>query len=251
MINPKYGVNCLKIGYERYKSYNKLPISIELSQTTVSFYVKIPTNPKGRMSRVSDHHPSLQNLAKCGEPWLYDNISIEFIIPNSYADNKQYKARVYQDEDGRIKPFDITTYQYDSTLIEPNDLTTIFNAIKLFLQGKGYSDPFQGTPKHAKVISRHSNIKPYKPKPMLKTNIRVDGNGNSVPSNLRGADYISESIDIYRDSYQLKNRNIMKTTKKRIRLTESELTHMIAESVKRVLNETCQDIYRRRHSEII
>ena len=79
-----------------------------------------------------------------------DNISIEFIVPDSEADLKRYRARVNQNAEGSIKPFDVTTYQYDPTLIEPKDMYTIFQSIMRFLNGEGYEDPFQWYPKRSK-----------------------------------------------------------------------------------------------------
>ena len=163
MVNPQYAVNCLHLGFDRYKRYCKLPITIKVSKSTVSFYVKKPSTPKGYDARVSDHHPNLQHYTDNGdEPWLNDNVSIDFIVPYSREDIKPYRARVEQNASGTIQPFDVTTYQYDSTLIDPTDITTIFKAIIVFLNGGGYTDPFIGTPKRAKALPRHSNIKPHR-----------------------------------------------------------------------------------------
>ena len=163
MISPQYGVKCLQLGFERYKRYSKLPIMIKVSQSSVSFYVQKPSMPKGKKARVSDHHPNLQNFTNNGdEPWLTDNVSIEFIVPHSEADKKPYRARVEQNASGSILPFDVTTFQYNSNRIEPTDIVAIFKAIIVFLNGGGYTDPFIGTPKKAKILPRHSNIKPYK-----------------------------------------------------------------------------------------
>ena len=127
MIEPRYAINCLKLGFERYKRYSKLPIEIKVSNSTASFYVKKPDEGKGKNARVSNHHPNLQNYADSrNTPWLMDNVSIEFIVPESEADLKRYRARVRQNAEGSIKPFDVTTYQYDPTLIEPNDMYAIF-----------------------------------------------------------------------------------------------------------------------------
>ena len=178
MIDPKYGVRCLKVGFQRYRRYCKLPVSIELSPNTVSFYLKKPLEERGKNARVSNHHLSMERYAEKNEPWLSDNVSIEFIVPNSEEDKEKLRARVYQNAEGSIKPFDVTTYQYVSNVIEPNDIIDIFKAIIVFLNGGGYQDPFESNPKKAaNVLPRHSNIKPYKP---MSTNISVDKDGNSV-----------------------------------------------------------------------
>ncbi|MCI6477399.1 MAG: hypothetical protein MSA32_05525 [Bacteroidales bacterium] len=64
-----------------------------------------------------------------------------------------------QNVSGTIKPFNVTIYQYDSDSIAPTAITEIFKAIVVFLNGGGYTDPFAGTPKKAKIISRTANIK--------------------------------------------------------------------------------------------
>ena len=49
MIEPRYAINCLKLGFERYKRYSKLPIEIKVSKSTASFYVKKPDEGRGKM----------------------------------------------------------------------------------------------------------------------------------------------------------------------------------------------------------
>lgn len=235
MIKPKYGVKCLHLGFDRYKRYCKLPVTVKPSSTTISFYVEKPSSPKGKNARVSNHHPNIQHYTDDGrQPWLTDNVSIEFIVPRSKEDKKRYRARVEQNASGTIHPFDVTTYQYDSTLIDPMDITTIFKAIIVFLNGGGYTDPFIGTPKQAKVLPRHSNIKPHRGSasstPLTcSRNISIDDNYlNEMTIYCLG-----DIIPLNENKQYNKNRNMKRT----IRLRESELRRMIAESVKRVLNE--------------
>lgn len=234
MVDPIYAVKCLQRGFERYKRYSKIDAEIKVSNSTVSFYVKKPSMEKGRNARVSNHHPNIQNFANPNDkPWLSENISIEFIQPKSKADKKTYKSRVYQNAEGTIQPFDVTTFQYNSDILEHADISCIFNGVIRFLNGEGYTDPFRGTPKAAKVISRHSHIKPYKHKSILSTNITVDKNGNNQPSYGPGADYVTESY-IYSGTYKSPH---VKTDMHPIRLTESDFLNIISESVKQVLRE--------------
>ena len=163
MIDPKYAANCLKRGFQRYIRYSKINASIDSEPYRVSFYVKdYDKAGKQYLARSSDHHLKMQRMADKDEPWKGDNVSIDFIVPDSEQDKKKLRARVEQNASGTIQPFDVTTYQYDSTLIDPTDITTIFKAIIVFLNGGGYTDPFIGTPKQAKVLPRHSNIKPHR-----------------------------------------------------------------------------------------
>ena len=237
MIKPKYGVKCLHLGFDRYRRYCKLPVTVKPSKTTISFYVKKPSTPKGKDARVSDHHPNIQHYTDDGgQPWLFDNVSIEFIVPRSKEDKARYRARVEQNASGTIQPFDVTTYQYDSTIIDPTDIITIFKAIIVFLNGGGYTDPFAGTPKEAKVLPRHSNIKPYKgptttstPITCSKEHILNDKKLNEI------AIYCLEGCISIIENKQYKNNTNM--NKKRIKLTESDLHRIIKESVNEVLNE--------------
>lgn len=198
MIDSKYAVYCLRQGFERYIRYKKIDATIDIGSNYVSFYVKDFDNTgKQYMARTSTHHLKMQRIADKDEPWKGDNISIAFITPKSKQDS-QVRATVRQNAQGTIQPFDITTYQYNNAILDENDLSDIFHSIVSFLNGQGYSDPFKGTAKQAKVLSRHSNIKPYKV-PATHTNISIDGNNNNriTTKNGYGADYISESKVIY------------------------------------------------------
>lgn len=237
MIDSKYAVDCLRQGFERYIRYKKIDATIDIGSNYVSFYVKDFDNTgKQYMARTSTHHLKMQRIADKDKPWKGDNISIAFITPKSKQDS-QVRATVRQNAQGTIQPFDITTYQYNNTILDESDLSDIFHSIVSFLNGQGYSDPFKGTAKQAKVISRHSNIKPYKV-PATHTNISIDSNNNNriTTKNGYGADYVSESKDIYNNN-DIKTENYMRNNKRTIRLTESDLHRVIRESVKRVLRE--------------
>lgn len=231
MIDTTYAVNCLKQGFQRYIRYNKINATIDCGDNYVSFYVK-GVNGKQYLARGSNHHLKMQHLADKDEPWNGDNISVVFITPSSPQDTR-IRGRVRQNHYGGIKPFSVTTYQYDNTILDESDLRQIFYAITVFLNGKGYIDPFAKTPKAAKVIPRNANIKPYK-EPSTARNISVDKDGNYVSANAWGADYVSENK-------QYKTNTNM--NKKLIRLTESDLHRIVKESVNRVLKEGHNEDY--------
>ena len=226
MIDATYAVNCLKQGFQRYIRCNKINATIDCGDNYVSFYVK-GVNGKQYLTRGSNHHLKMQHLADKDEPWNGDNISVVFIAPSSPQDTR-IRGRVRQNHYGGIKPFSVTTYQYDNTILNESDLRQIFYAITVFLNGKGYTDPFAKTPKAAKVIPRNANIKPYK-EPSPARNISVDKDGNYVSANAWGADYVSEN-----KQYNT-NRNM---NKKLIRLTESDLHKIVKESVNKILRES-------------
>lgn len=175
-------------------------------------------------------------MADKDEPWKGDNVSIDFIVPDSEQDKKKLRARVEQNASGTIQPFDVTTYQYDSTLIDPMDITTIFKAIIVFLNGGGYTDPFIGTPKQAKTLPRHSNIKPHRGStsstPLTcSRNISIDDNYlNEMTIYCLG-----DIIPLNENKQYNKKRNM---NKKLIKLTETDLHRIVKESVKKVLKES-------------
>ena len=238
MIDAQYAVDCLRQGFERYIRYKRIDATIDIGPNYVSFYVKdIDNTGKQYMARASSHHLKMQRIADKDEPWKGDNISIAFITPKSKQDS-QIRATVRQNAHGTIQPFDITTYQYNNTILDKSDLSSIFHSIVSFLNGQGYSDPFKGTAKQAKVLSRHSNIKPYKA-PATPTNISIDSNNNNriTTQNGYGADYVSESKDIYNYN-SIKTDNYMRNNKRTIRLTESDLHRIVNESVRKILEDT-------------
>ena len=227
MIEALYAVNFLKGHLQRFKKYNRINATIDCGDNYVSFYAKDDNSSKQYLARGSDHQLRMQHLADKDEPWKGDNISIVFITPKSPQDVR-IRQRVMQNHYGSIKPFDVTTYQYDNTILDERDLSRIFRSIISFLNGGGYNDPFKGTPKAAKVIPRTSDIKPYKEPTRKARNISVDKDGNYVSANAWGADYVSENKDIK----QYTNMN-----KKQIRLTESDLKQIVKESVNKILYE--------------
>lgn len=54
MVNPQYAVKCLHLGFDRYKRYCKLPVTVKPSSTTISFYVEKPSSPKWKNAAFSD-----------------------------------------------------------------------------------------------------------------------------------------------------------------------------------------------------
>lgn len=228
MIDTTYAVNCLKQGFQRYIMSNRINATIDCGDNYVSFYVN-NVNGKQYIARGSDHHLKMQHLADKDKPWNGDNISIVFITPNSPQDIR-IRGRVRQTHYGSIKPFSVTTYKYDNTILDERDLHQIFNAILSFLNGNGYTDPFAKTPKAASVIPINANIKPYKEPTRKARNISVDKDGNYVSANAWGADYVSESSNNNRIN---SNRNM---NKKAIQLTEEDLHNIVENVVSNMLN---------------
>lgn len=110
-------------------------------------------------------------------------------------------------------------YVYYGTKIQgiENPLTQIVNGIIVFLQSGEYKDTTGVAFKNQSVES----------KDRVPQNISVDNDGNYVSANAWGADYVSEN----------KQYNTNRNMKQTIKLRESELKRIIAESVKRAINE--------------
>lgn len=230
MIETLYAVNFLKGHLQRFINYNRINATIDCGDNYISFYAKDSDGNKQYLARGSNHHLRMQNMVDKDEPWKGENITIEFITPKSKQDSK-VRATVQQNHYGGIKPFDVTIYQYNNIILDERDLTQIFRALITFLNGSGFIDPFKNTTKKAQVIPRTSNIKPYKEPPKKARNISVDKDGNYVSANAWGADYISESNNIYKYNCNID------MNKKLIRLTEADLHRIVKESVNKVLNE--------------
>lgn len=221
MVRTSYIVNCLKLGIERYIKYRKIDATIKYSKSTVSIYVNGTSLPAN--ARISDHHPTMDNYPKDNrEPWHSDNISLDFVLPKSKED-KTIRARVQQNSSGTIKPFDVDIYQYNPQVLEVSDISNIFKAVILFLEGNGFTDPFKGTAKEALYKPRHSNIKPYKPKTTTK---ECTENTYTSPKYLEYASRLCLK-EIYGEA----------RCKPIITITESDLRHMVRESICRILSE--------------
>ena len=225
MIAPEYAVECLTLGFNRYIKQSKINATIENSNSSISIYLE--NHPSGSsksmQARVSQHHPRLQNYVNGGEqPWGRDNISIEFIPKGSIDSKKEIRGRVSQNAKGSIKPFDITIYQYNSSIMVGSDLLEIFKAIIIFLNGGGYVDPFCGTAKQAKVIPRTANIKPYKGKSLTESKVLNESYLQSM------AEYCMREI--------ITENKTTKNMKETVKLNESQLRQVIKKSIK-VLKE--------------
>ena len=129
----------------------------------------------------------------------------------------------------RKNPIKVTEYVYNLNgnpkFINSDDIKTIINSVRNIHKGS-YTDR---TGKCQPPIVRMSQIPN---RYSVDTNICGD-NGTYQSPNSWGADYVSETIDIY-NNIQINYNIIMKQT---IRLTESKLRVMIQEAVKEALTE--------------
>ena len=221
----------------------QLKATYNQSNSTISFYVNdISVEKRPLLTlRVSDHRPTYQNYIHTDltppSPEENTNVSIEFYKPKYNKKGKKIKDKVNsgvqvpQNVDD-ILPFVINSYKYTPELLEKADVEEIYNAILNWINGglnAIYIDPFANTHKKAKVQTKIANIKWN-----ISHNISVDNDGNYVSANGWGADYVSETRDIYNKNKRLNcNRNMKQT----IRLTESKLRGMIQEAVNEALNE--------------
>ena len=61
MIDPLYGVKCLKLGFDRYIRYSKIGATIRCSNTSASFYVDKGDGTKPANARTSNHYVTTQH----------------------------------------------------------------------------------------------------------------------------------------------------------------------------------------------
>ena len=101
---------------------------------------------------------------------------------------------------GQRKTMEVIQYVYNCQLLDENDTSLINKEVQSIWQNNGFKDPLAGTPKHAKVFK----LIPNQPIQTITENKQYN-----------------------------KNKNMKQT----IKLRESELKRVIAESVKRVINE--------------
>ena len=245
MITSEYAVECLKKGFERYIRQSKINATIKCSATTVSFYVDKTPNNKSTNARVSDHHPNMKNYILGNKtPWFSDNVSIEFIIPDSQED-KRFRPRIRQNAQGTVQPFDVTVYQYNPNILNGQDLLDIFKGIVVFLNGNGYTDPFQGTNKEAIVKPRHSNIKPYRENKTTTNESRTfltESILNNITEHCMREVVIDKKIHCLIKEHISQHLPLMKSVSTTVRMNESEFNEMICSITKQIINEEYEEI---------
>ena len=243
-------VDIIKNGLIDLIDGGQLKATYNQSNSTISFYVNdISIDKRPLLTlRVSDHRPAYQNYIHTDltppSPEENTNVSIEFYKPKYREDGRliknkiKPKVNVPQDINGVI-PFIVNSYSYTPRLLEKSDVEEIYNAILNWINGglnAKYIDPFANTYKKANPQTKIANIKWN-----ISHNMSVDNNGNYVSAKGWGADYVSESNDIYKYNQNNCNRNMR--NKQVVRLTESDLHRIVKESVNKVLKEDYMNHY--------
>ena len=216
------------IAYEMMEKALDLIPSHESTSTYLSAYgVFNLENGNCVAVRAANHGTFLYNWLKMQDtPFNVDlltsaNIAITFLdgsIPFSQNNN------INMDSDAEPPVFVVRQYVYNCAVLDSNDINTIISASKKLISDGVYTDPFEedGT-KHA-IIYREKTNEPSKDvtaKTLKRHRAAKKKGEEQSTNNTRNNNPIKE------------NRNMKQT----IRLTESELRNMIAESVKGVINE--------------
>lgn len=216
------------IAYEMMEKALDLIPSHESTSTYLSAYgVFNLENGNCVAVRAANHGTFLYNWLKMQDtPFNVDlltsaNIAITFLdgsIPFSQNNN------INMDSDAEPPVFVVRQYVYNCAVLDSNDINTIISASKKLISDGVYTDPFEedGT-KHA-IIYREKTNEPSKDviaKTLKRHRATKKKGEEQSTNNTRNNNPIKE------------NRNMKQT----IRLTESELKNMIAESVKGALNE--------------
>ena len=242
MIDPILAIDKIKNYLKTEIDSGRLNGEYQESTKTISFYVyKTPGTTEPLLTlRITDHRPYLQKYIRSNAPRPSvepnTNMSIEFYIPKKDSNGKTLQNRfinkvISPSSIPIVQPFTVSSFNYDSRKLDIGDDDIILKAIMDWIRNsKGerpYSDPFEKTPKEANVITKTANVVIK----MVQMNI---SNGDY------GADYVSESKNQKYANIKTENRN-----RNVVRLTETELKQIIAESVRMVLNESFDDALRR------
>lgn len=140
-------------------------------------YIDVETQKRSTLRvRISDHGVILLNWYRhYGEADCRlsesDNIAVTF-IPNreecqekgiTYPPKIVNKTKVYANKEMKTdieESFVVMHYLYRSWKLTEEDIIEIVAALKIFINGKGYSDPLAQKPSRADVFKNTSNI-PY------------------------------------------------------------------------------------------
>lgn len=140
------------------------------SDTSVSFYINDIDNGVTSILtlRLSDHDPSLGDYVSNSDarfmPWDTENISVEFYVPMINPDGKKQRNRpntltiIPHKLRDTARPFKVKIYEYKPLLLDQSDVPVIYNALLQYVQGNGFTDPLEGTPKEAKQKETESKL---------------------------------------------------------------------------------------------
>ena len=209
-------------------------------------YYRTYSTPKGDIQiRISNHGTQLWTWVKNAPirpDKCYANICIVLSQDGTHMSTTGVKTNQWRGNEnnpsGLPYDFEVVQYVYNCSIISPNNAHIINRFIQKIVSLCRFEDPLKTN------IDRHAGVYLLRPNKPIKTiisqnNVGVGRNrlmpqnltitSNNYPSaskrNMAGADYPIE---------ETKTINNMKQTKK---ITESQLRDMIAESVKKVLNE--------------
>lgn len=224
----------------------------EESSSSISFYTY--SDAPLLTLRLSNHPPKFNNTAEhTPDASNRENVGIDFFVPVRNAKGKFKKQktdkRVNVMPDNIPHPFKMHNYEYYSDMMCNNDVLVIFKAIKNFLMGGQFIDPFANTPKAAHVTGGWCRFRIQKPhrKDIVRKSEIVDRRGreggweNASRAEINFYKRYGMGDSIIRKGTIIENNQIQKENMKQtIRLNESQLRDIISESVKRVLMENTQ-----------
>ncbi len=174
MIDPILAIEKIKNALKAEIDSGRLNGTYSESDKTISLYIyKTETETDPLLSfRVTDHRPIMQKYIRPGapRPSTQDNtnMSVEFYIPRYEPDGtkKQNKFRnnvVSPITIEKVKPFSISSFNYDSRILEQGDDDCILKSIIDWLHNSRgnypYKDPFENTPKAANVLTKTAKVK--------------------------------------------------------------------------------------------
>ena len=199
--------------------------------------VEIPfINPTCKASlRITAHNANAENNIKHDANYPY-NLSI-------VVRNKMRRNTFHAHDDVFMDEF---AYYGDRWKSIESPMSQIITSIIQFLKTGIYKDTTGVALTNVSPDSRKSDQNSLLSPPLdpttqsrysIPTNIS-DVDGTNQPANDWGADYVSESKDIYNYKSINCNKNMNRNSKNVVRLSESKLREMIKESVKQILKES-------------
>ena len=177
MVDPKFCVSYIWSTLKYKISVGEVVGHAYPNEDSKSKYLYVNDTIDGsiyRFVRTSDHNINiLKTLAHKKQPWLYDNVNIEFRdkirINNKgnfkFNDSKviEFEKPIRQNKEGTIQPFDIYSYLYDCSILFEEDAPQICKTVFHYIKTGSFIDKL---PKEKSPYTIIRHIVPTKnPKP--------------------------------------------------------------------------------------
>ena len=174
MIDPIAAIDKIKTALKNEIDTGSLNGTYSESEKTISLYVyKSETETDPLLTfRVTDHRPIMQKYIRSNAPRPSEqenaNMSVEFYVPKFDEDGNRkpnkFKNNVVSPKTiEEVKPFTISSFNYNARVMDVGDDDIILNSILDWLHNSRgaypYKDPFEGTTKAANALTKTAKVK--------------------------------------------------------------------------------------------